>query len=257
MCRHLAYLGPPLTLASLLHDAPHSLEAQAHWPRHQREGATNAHGWGVGWWGSAVSGAPDRYRSTEPIWTDESFRATADAVRTSALAAAARNATPGLEVVETGNAPFASDRWLFSLNGFVTGFQGAIGDDLRALVSTARAERIEGTTDSEVLFALVLDALDAGATAAEAISSVTATVLARTDGKINLLLTDGTSIVASACGNSLFTLHDDGLAAGGVLVASEPLDDNASWTPVPPNSVVVATVAELHHEPLESAEGVA
>ena len=38
---------------------------------------------------------------------------------------------------------------------------------------------------------------------------------------LNLLLSDGHTIVASTLGNSLFTLQDDGLATGGVLVASE------------------------------------
>ena len=38
MCRHLAYLGPPIALADLLFDAPHSLARQAECPRHQTSG---------------------------------------------------------------------------------------------------------------------------------------------------------------------------------------------------------------------------
>ncbi|MEO6318328.1 MAG: class II glutamine amidotransferase, partial [Acidimicrobiales bacterium] len=33
MCRHLAYLGPARSLASLLHEPPHSLEVQTFKPR--------------------------------------------------------------------------------------------------------------------------------------------------------------------------------------------------------------------------------
>ncbi len=38
--------------------------------------------------------------------------------------AAVRSATPPSPIVATGNAPFASGPWLFSLNGFVAGFRG-------------------------------------------------------------------------------------------------------------------------------------
>jgi glutamine amidotransferase len=130
-----------------------------------------------------------------------------------------------------------------------------VGEDLRRLVSQDRAATIEGTTDSEVLFALVLDALAAGADPAAALRSVTATVLALTDGKLNLLLTDGQQVVASRCGNSLFVLTDEGLAAGGVLVASEPLDDHPGWAEVPEGSVVEATCGGPRTTPLTIAEG--
>ena len=36
MCRHLAYLGPPTTLAELLLHPPHSLLRQSWAPRRQR-----------------------------------------------------------------------------------------------------------------------------------------------------------------------------------------------------------------------------
>ena len=44
MCRHLAYLGPPMTLQSLLLDPPHSLLRQSWAPRMQRHGTVNALG---------------------------------------------------------------------------------------------------------------------------------------------------------------------------------------------------------------------
>jgi len=50
--------------------------------------------------------------------------------------------------------------------------------------------------------------------------------------------------VATTWGNSLSTLRDAGLAAGGVLVASEPLDEQHDWVDVPDRSVVRATCTE-------------
>lgn len=245
MCRHLAYLGPPRSLASLLYEPSQSLEQQSWKPSYQREGAMNADGWGVGWWDPEIREAPARYRTAAPMWTDTSFRSVADVVHAGAITAAVRSATPPSPIVDTGNAPFSSGPWLFSLNGFITGFRGEIGEELRRSVSHTRAIGIEGTTDTEVLFALVLDALDAGSTPAAALTSVTADVLAHTEGKLNLLLADGQVIVASACGNTLFTLVDDGLAAGGVLVASEPLDGHPGWEQVPDGSVVEASLRDL------------
>jgi glutamine amidotransferase len=244
MCRHLAYLGPPRTLGSLLHDPQRSLEVQSWRPAFQREGAMNADGWGVGWWDVAVRPEPARYRTASPMWTDGSFRSVAHVVQAEAMLAAVRSATPPSPIVDTGNAPFASGPWLFSLNGFVTGFRAGIGEQLRRSLTVERAAGIEGSADTEVLFALVLDQLDAGATPA--------TVLALTEGKLNLLLGDGQAITATACGNSLFTLRDSGLAADGVLVASEPLDDDPAWERVPDGSVVLASIDDVEVVPLPS-----
>jgi glutamine amidotransferase len=257
MCRHLAYLGPPRSLSSLLYEPPQSLERQSWQPRHQREGAMNADGWGVGWWAPDVRAEPARYRTAAPMWTDRSFRSVAEVVHAGAIVAAVRSATPPSPIVPTGNAPFTAGPWVFSLNGFVVGFRGPVGEHLRRAVSEERAVGIEGTTDSEVLFSLVLDALDAGAPPAAALAQVTSTVLQHTDGKLNLLLCDGQRAVATTSGNSLFTLHDDGLAAGGVLVASEPLDDHPGWVRVPDDSVVDATVHGVDATPLSDVEGAA
>jgi glutamine amidotransferase len=252
MCRHLAYLGPPRTLGSLLHDPQRSLEVQSWRPAFQREGAMNADGWGVGWWDVAVRPEPARYRTASPMWTDGSFRSVAHVVQAEAMLAAVRSATPPSPIVDTGNAPFASGPWLFSLNGFVTAFRAGIGEQLRRSLTVERAAGIEGSADTEVLFALVLDQLDAGATPADALAHVTATVLALTEGKLNLLLGDGQAITATACGNSLFTLRDSGLAADGVLVASEPLDDDPAWERVPDGSVVLASIDDVEVVPLPS-----
>ncbi|MDP1803678.1 MAG: hypothetical protein Q8K72_00790, partial [Acidimicrobiales bacterium] len=72
--------------------------------------------------------------------------------------------------------------------------------------------------------------------------------------KLNLLLSDGQRVLATTWGNSLFTLADAGLADGGVLVASEPLDDDPAWSPVPDGSLVEASTAGVKLSPLLSLE---
>lgn len=255
MCRHLAYLGPPRSLHSFLYATSTSLEVQSWNPRHQRQGAMNADGWGVGWWDPTLRSEPARYRTASPMWTDRSFRSVAEVVHTGALVAAVRSASPSSPIVETGNAPFTTGPWLFSLNGYVTGFRGAVGETLRREVSELRAVDIEGVVDSEVLFALVLDRLDDGCSPVEALALVSNQVAARAESRLNLLLGDGRTIAATTFGNSLFTLCDSGIAGGGVLVASEPLDDDTGWTPVPEGSVVEATVSGVAVSSLTSHGG--
>ncbi len=241
MCRHLAYLGPSRSLSSVLYEPAHSLEAQGRTPRLQREGAVNADGWGVGWWDASVGPEPARFRTERTMWTDQTFRATAEVTHAEAFVAAVRNASSPTPIEAIGNAPFTSGPWLFSLNGFVAGFRSGVREQLVPAITRSRARAIEGSSDSEVLFALVLDQLDAGGTPAEALAEVTSRVLALATGKLNLLLSDGHEITATTGGNSLFFLAGRGLAAGGMLLASEPLDDDPGWTSVPDESLWIGT----------------
>ena len=146
MCRHLAYLGPPRSLSSLLHEPPRSLErAVVEAARTSARARMNADGWGVGWWdprrparaGPLPHGRADVDRPLVPL----GGRGRAGRARS---LAAVRSATPPSPIVATGNAPFAAGPWLFSLNGFVTGFRGAVGEQLRRSVSEERADRHRG-----------------------------------------------------------------------------------------------------------------
>lgn len=239
MCRLLAYLGPEVSLESLLLAPPYSLLRQSYEPRFQRRGRLNADGFGAGWYAPRVRREPARYRRAVPMWSDLSFASLAGLVHSSAVLASVRNATPPSPVEETSTAPYLAGHWLFAHNGEVEGYASGAKGALVARVSPARAAAIQGTADSEVLFALVLDRLDAGAGPAEALSDVVDTVLQVAGGRLNMVLTDGTTVAATACGDSLYVLeHED--PAQGFVVASEPFDDHPGWQPVPDGSVLQA-----------------
>jgi glutamine amidotransferase len=229
MCRHLAYVGDPVSLHDLLFGAPHALARQAEHPRHQQSGTNNPDGWGVAWF-EPGDDQPHVYRTVTPIWRDHAFTEQSKDIRCRGVLAAARLASPGATIDVTGNAPFVGGRWLFSLNGIVRGFTGEVGDALRAQVKPELRASITGDADTEVLFALVLQLVDAGVAPADALRRVVGDVFALTTGRLNLLLTDGTTVYATRYGNSLFRL--------GALVASEPLDDRPAWREVPDESVV-------------------
>ncbi|MDP9005581.1 MAG: ergothioneine biosynthesis protein EgtC [Actinomycetota bacterium] len=243
MCRFLAYLGPPASLHSLLFAPEHSLVRQSFAPRHQRHGRVNADGFGVGWYDRSVRPEPARYRRDRPIWSDRSLASMAPLVRSDAVLAAVRDATPPAAVEESGSPPFTAGRWLFAHNGVVTGFADEAGARLRRRVSPRRLAGLEGSADSEVIFALVIDALDGGAGLGDALGAATAEVLAVTPARLNLVLTDGEAVAATALGDTLFVLDRGGLAGQGVVVASEPSDDDDRWERVPEASLVVVTSA--------------
>jgi len=247
MCRHLAYLGPPVTLRSVLIDPSHGLYTQAWAPRRQRYGTVNADGFGVGWYAPGDP-APARYRRPVPIWGDESFADIARVTRASALLAAVRSATAGTDLSTAAVAPFASGPWLFSHNGVLDGWPRSVG----GLAATLPADSLLGLAarvDSALLWALVRHRLELGVTPAQALAdTVLALRAAGVTGRFNFLLTDGRAIAATAAGDTLW--YRSGPAGPFVVVASEPGDDEPGWTEVPDGCVVAATrhqvsVAEL------------
>jgi gamma-glutamyl hercynylcysteine S-oxide hydrolase len=237
MCRHLVYLGSPLTLEDLLLTPEYSLLTQSYAPRYQSQGTVNADGFGVGWYDLERRRDPARYRTARPIWTDQSFASIAGLITSGAVLAAVRSASPGMPVEESGTPPFAEDKWLFSHNGLVPGFHHGVGQELRRGLSERRATGILGGSDSELLFGMVLDRLDNGALPGEALSDVVKTVNALTTARLNMLLTDGEIAVATAWRNSLFVL-DNRLADGTAVVASEPFDADPAWEQIADGSLV-------------------
>ena len=254
MCRHLAYLGPPATLRSVLIDPPHGLYRQAWAPRLMRHGTVNADGFGVGWYADGDP-TPARYRRAVPIWADESLPDIARVTRSAAVLAAVRNATAGMAAAEQAAAPFTSGRWLFSHNGVLAGWPasavpvaGAAGAGAATLLS------LEAMVDSAFLWALALERLRAGRSMAAALTETIAGIeAAGATGRFNFLLTDGQSIAATACGDTLWYRRSN----GSVVVASEPGDDEPGWAEVPDRQVLTATPALVSLRPLTAETGVA
>lgn len=251
MCRHLAYVGPPVTLASPVLDAPHSLLHQSYAPADMRGGGTvNVDGFGVGWYPGA--GDALRYRSASPIWADDSFAALARATTSPALLAAVRSATTGMPVTPTANAPFVDGRWLFSHNGRVTGWPDSVAA-LAGELPVRDLLTLDAATDSALLWALVRRSLRAGQDPAGVLRDVVTSVAAAAPGsRLNLLLTDGTTIWATAWDHALSSRVD----AHHALVASEPTDEPSSWTEVPDRHLVEARPGHHRVIPLLTTTGV-
>ncbi|MFF5701298.1 ergothioneine biosynthesis protein EgtC [Streptomyces sp. NPDC012794] len=248
MCRHLAYVGPPVALERLLSEPEHSLVRQSWQPRRQRSGTVNADGFGVGWYAEGDP-VPARYRRSGPVWSDPTFADLTRVVRSGAFLAAVRDATlPGADG-EAAAAPFASGPWLFSHNGAVRDWPDAAAP-LAAGLPPRDLLQLAARTDSALVWALVLHRLrqgdDMGTALAEPVRELSS---AAPGSRLNLLLTDGATIAATAWGDSLWYLADP--AAGRVVVASEPHDDDARWNEVPDRTLLTATRTRVALTPLK------
>lgn len=248
MCRHLAFLGPPTSLAELLLVPEHSLLEQSWAPRLQRHGTMNADGFGAGWYAPGDP-VPARYRRAVPMWADGSFADVARVTTSTAVLAAVRSATPGTTPDEAAAAPYTDGRWLFSHNGRIEGWPRSVADVV-ATLPPAQLLDLEARVDSALLWALVRHRLDAGEPASDALAAVVADVSSRAAGRYNLLLTDGATIAATAAGDTLFWRRDD----AGTLVASEPSDEGPGWHEVPDGSVLTATREHVQMRPLLAAD---
>lgn len=230
MCRHLAYLGSPRSLGELLLEPSHSLEVQSYAPKEMRGALLNADGFGVCW---HADGRFARYRSTLPLWGDENLRELAH-LRSGCIVANARSATPGMGMGILNTPPFRHDGWVFSHNGYVRGFCDGTMRELRARLSDAAYASIRGTTDSEHLFALFLDALSLETDPVDALKHTVATIHELdpdAEMLLSMIVSDGEQILACthAFGGEAPTLylhHDE-----DVWIASEPTFD-ATWEPI-------------------------
>src|ERR671920_2227890 len=177
MCRIVAYLSrDQISLSSLILEPEHSLLVQSYEPKEMMSGVVNADGFCAGWNVPEVDDEPAVYRSNAPIWADRSFASIAPKVHSATILAAVRSATPGLPAEESGVPPFASGPYLFAHNGAIENFRTVAMRPLRYSLSDASYSKLLGVTDSETIFALLLDRLrDAEARPGDARSLAEAT----------------------------------------------------------------------------------
>ena len=239
MCRHLGWLGADVTISSLVLDPPHGLRVQSYAPRRQKHCLLNADGWGVGFFdrsleGSPQGGVPRRWRSAAPLWGDTSFGSVAPALRSHCVVAAVRSATVGMPIEISATAPFTDGHWLLSHNGVV---------DRSVLPPTSSAESVcDSAILAATIFARGLDVL--GETVAQI-------GVADPDARLNVLAANGSRLLATVWGDTLSILR----RGDGVVLASEPYDDQPGWEDVPDRHLVEVTAEGVTLTALEYTKG--
>ncbi|BBX89085.1 ergothioneine biosynthesis protein EgtC [Mycolicibacterium boenickei] len=229
MCRHIGWLGAPRSVASLVLDPPQGLLVQSYAPRRQKHGLMNADGWGAGFFDGGV---PRRWRSDKPLWGDASFASVAPALSSGCVVAAVRSATIGMPIEPSASAPFTDGQWLLSHNGVV---------DRAVLPLTGSAESV---VDSAVLAALIfrrgLDALGQTIVEVGALDP---------NARLNILAADGARMVATTWGDTLSMLR----LPDGVVLASEPYDDDPGWADIPDRHLVTVAGSDVELTPLKGS----
>jgi predicted glutamine amidotransferase len=276
MCRFVAYLGPPVLLSSLTTDPANSIIHQS-FHSHEREEPLNGDGFGLAWYVPEIRNEAALFRSVSPAWSNMNLLHLARVTRSGCIFAHVRAATPGLPVTETNTHPFTWRELAFMHNGELGCFQ-TIRRRLLDGLSEPAFDLIQGTTDSEHLFAAIVDRLlranrDSTGSPVEALGAAMAGAVedalelgrelgAEEPSYLNLALTDGRRLAVCRFTDGeladspslyvhrgkLFTCEDgqcrffepDG-RGDAVLVASEPLTDDPGWSVVEPNTLLLVT----------------
>ena len=214
MCRVLAYLGEPIGLGDVLFETDSSLVKQSYSPR-MTQGYLNLAGFGMAAWEprSLRSEEPFVYRSTTLPGFDRNLRGLADKLAPTCLIAHVRGVPHSShEVVAAPNLHpfrFPGTHVAFAHNGHLRQF-AEMRYDLVEHVRPELRTRIEGTTDSEWVYALVLSELEDPYGRPEAIELADATVAGlRTlrdvrarhgieiSSPVNVFITTGDALVAT------------------------------------------------------------
>jgi glutamine amidotransferase len=237
MCRHFAWVGTSKTLHELFFEPSYGLPHQARVPRWQQIGLVNKDGFGAGWYPG--DGSASVYRTAAPIWDDVEFPTLARRVSSSCVLGAVRAASPGMPITAAANAPFTDGRHLLSLNGHLD-----VGKT-RSLLAPGREQ--EFACDAAFLAALLWQRLESGQALPEAVEGLLYGIVdLDPNACLNMLATDGTQAVATTWAETLCYRETD----EGVLVASEPHDDDAGWITVPDRALVVAGAPGAEVRPL-------
>jgi glutamine amidotransferase len=234
MCRHLGWLGARVSVSSLVLDPLQGLRVQSYAPRRQKHGLMNADGWGVGFFDSSEGTTPRRWRSSAPLWGDTSFDSIAPALHSHCVVAAVRSATVGMPIEPSATAPFTDGKWLLSHNGVV---------DRAVLPLTSEAESVcDSAVLAATIFARGVDALG---------DTIIEVGTADPTARLNIIAANGSRLVATAWGDTLFLLRRD----DGVVLASEPYDDDPDWQDVPDRHLVEISGDRVNLTALNRSKG--
>ena len=271
MCRFITYLGPPTRLERIVSESEHSLVVQSYQPQEMTSGVVNADGFGVGWYNPELESTPCVYTNTCPIWSDRNLPGLGHHIASSCIFANVRSATPGQAVDQSNCQPFAYRELLFMHNGFIENFRHTLMRPVRDALQDEYYTAIEGSTDSEHVFALLLQSLHGYAYTRKNVQAAMQATLEQlvrwaepkqTQLVLNLALTNGEFVVAarfasSAPAPSLYYAVDTAEFPHAALIASERPFASDAWQTVAEDKIISCDAQlQLEHVALHPREAV-
>ena len=262
MCRLLGYLGSAIEIDRLIYKPEHSLVVQSYQPKEMTAGLLNADGFGVGWYHPTKDTNPYTYKNVIPIWNDLNLPQLSRYVETQCMLAYVRSATPPLVIDISNCQPFNNEHILFIHNGFINNFRRTLYRPIRNSLDDYSYQLIHGTTDSEHIFALLVQELRSSpgipleVALRDTINKLNQLAKAHNVYfSSNIIISNGKQLVASRYANrspvpTLYCLRDEPLYPNSVIVASEPLF-TGNWNSCPENSLItVGEDLEVHISPI-------
>ncbi|MGF1589604.1 MAG: ergothioneine biosynthesis protein EgtC [Pleurocapsa sp.] len=249
MCRLLGYLGSSIQLDRILIKPKHSLIIQSYQPQEMTAGLLNADGFGISWYGLEAENLPYVYKNILPIWNDANLPQLARYIQSSCFLGYVRSATSSLSVDMINCQPFSHQNLVFIHNGFIDDFRQTLYRPIRNELNDFAYQRIEGTTDSEHIFALIVDELETndGISLQQALSNTITRLayLAKTDKinfSANIVVSNGQELAACRYSNraaspTLYYIKDNSLDSNAVIIASEPMFEG-NWIGCPEKSLI-------------------
>lgn len=262
MCRIAAYVGPPVRLSCLLNESPHGLTDQSRNARMMTDSSVAGDGWGVGWFVPEAGPTPGLLKSILPLWSDENGKTFPLAVVSGSVVGHVRYASPNIETCFINTPLYVVDDHLWTINGELQPWPGPLSKAIRDRLDPDHEADLRGATDGEMMGAFWRTEFrrTGGRDAAAALRSMLREVrdlALEHDGKIrtNVILSSATEVFAARYAdhgepNTLFYVEGEPRWRGGVVVASEPLDDGPGWHEVKPDTLVRADARGVRLEPL-------
>jgi predicted glutamine amidotransferase len=246
----VGYFGPSISLARIIMEPSHGLLHQSRAAREMSDSSVAGDGWAAGWFSDGAA-APGIIKSAMPIWCDANAATVLPGIAARSIAAEIRLAAPGAEVSVANTPLFRFGDSLFTMNGAIVPWPGAIARELRNCLHPDDADSLIGNTDAEVLGALwhtfwrrspgsTICALNEALSLAQRV-----TRMHRGTIRANLLVVDASQFVAvkfasGAQANSLYYLAGEDRWHGAAIAVSEPLDDGPGWRSVPDSALVLS-----------------
>lgn len=251
MCRLLGYLGDSIQLDRILFKPEHSLIVQSYKAQEMTAGLLNADGFGLGWYDAQPKNAPYYYKNVLPIWNDANLPQLGRYVQSHCYLGYVRSATSNLSVDIINCQPFSHQNLLFIHNGYIDDFRKTLYRPIRNNLNDYAYQRIEGTTDSEHIFALIVNEIENhNLSLAEALQNTIAKLvkLSQVDDigfSANIILSNGQELAACRYTNrevcpTLYYIKDGYLDSAAVIVASEPMFEG-NWISCPEQSIIDIT----------------
>jgi glutamine amidotransferase len=266
MCRFAIFIGDPVILAEFIIRPSHSIIYQS-FGCTERSTPLNGDGFGIAWYRPDIQPTPGVFKSISPAWSNKNLLSLCEVTQSPCILAHVRAASPGSSVTEANCHPFCWKDLTFVHNGDIGCFK-KIKKKIVHLLSEESFLLIEGSTDSEHIFALFIDKYRQFEGSENALSNALKETLQeimtlvepysdKFECTLNIGITNGKEVLCSrySTGKSCLSLYYStkvyfgkklsesiDIVSHGTIIASEPLGhDRNMWKEAPVNSIIHIT----------------